>query len=291
MSRRNLIIVIALLIAFGLGVGAGVLGLLWSTGGLETESAPIAQVAPTLSLDNPPPTQPSTALDAINSRLDTISGQLDALSTAVSAGGAAAMETQPTPAAASAAADASSADTRALFRISQDESEVRFLIDEILAGNPNTVVAATNSVAGDIIIDLSNPAQSQVGQIAINARTFLTDNEFRDDSIRGRILRTDEFEFITFAPTALQGLPDAPVAPGETIEFQIVGDLTVKDVTLPITFDASVTLVDDGRIEGTARAQTRYPDFGITIRTPPIVSGVSEDLILELDFVALAVTE
>lgn len=290
MSRRNLITVIALLIAFGLGVGAGVLGLLWSTGGLETESAPIAQVAPTLSLDNPPPTQPSTALDEINSRLDTISGQLDALSTAVSAGGAAAMETQPTPTPAPAT-DASSADTRALFRISQDESEVRFLIDEILAGNPNTVVAATNSVAGDIIIDMSNPAQSQVGQIAINARTFLTDNEFRDDSIRGRILRTDDFEFITFAPTALQGLPDAPVAPGETIEFQIVGDLTVKDVTLPITFDASVTLVDDGRIEGTARAQTRYPDFGITIRTPPIVSGVSEDLILELDFVALAVTE
>ncbi|MCA9902954.1 MAG: YceI family protein [Anaerolineae bacterium] len=290
MSRRNIITAIALLIAFGLGAGAGVLGLLWSTGGLETESAPIAQVAPTLSLDNPPPTQPSAAFDAINSRLDSISGQLDALSTAVAAGGAAAMEVQPTPTPEPAAADAS-ADTRALFRISQDESEVRFLIDEILAGNPNTVVAATNSVAGDIIIDMTNPTQSQVGQIAINARTFLTDNEFRDDSIRGRILQTNDYEFITFAPIALQGLPDAPVTPGETIEFQIVGDLTVKDVTLPITFDASVTLVDNGRIEGTARAQTRYPDFGITIRTPPIVSGVSEDLILELDFVALAVTE
>jgi len=294
MSRQNIIFAIFVLVAFGLGVGAGVLGLLWSTGGLESESAPISEVAPTLSLDSPPPTQSSAAFDDINSRLDTISGQLDSLSTAVAAGAAAAaasdsaVEPTATPEPAAAAEDAPD---RTLFRISQDDSQVRFIIDEVLAGNPNTVVAATNSVAGDIIVNFTDPSASQIGQIAINARTFVTDNEFRDDSIRGRILRSDEFEFITFEPTALEGLPTEPVAPGATLEFQIIGDLTVKGVTQQITFDTSVTLVDATHIEGTARAQTRYPDFDITIRTPPLVSSVEEGVILEIDFVANAVTE
>ncbi|MCC6615814.1 MAG: YceI family protein [Anaerolineae bacterium] len=296
MSRQNIIFAIFILIAFGLGVGAGALGLLWSTGGLETESAPISEVAPTLSLDDPPPTQNTSAFDDLNSRLDTISGQLDNLSTAVAAGAMAAattdsaVEPTATPEAADSAA-AGDAPERTLFRISQDDSQVRFIIDEVLAGNPNTVIAATNSVAGDIIVNFSDPSASQIGQIAINARTFVTDNEFRDDSIRGRILRSSDFEFITFAPTALEGLPSEPVEPGATLDFQIVGDLTVKGVTRPMTFDTTVTLVDATHIEGTARAQTRYPDFEITIRTPPLVSSVEEDVILEIDFVANAVTE
>jgi polyisoprenoid-binding protein YceI len=292
MNRRTLLIVILVLIAFGLGAGAGALGLLWATGGLETESAAIADVAPTLSLDGPTPT-PSDALRLatqiaqINTRLDGIEGSIAALGQGIaSAGTAAAIPTAtPTP----AAGASSDAPARGVFRINQDESQVRFLIDEILGGSPSTVIAATRRVAGDLIVDFANPPGSQVGEIAINARTFRTDQEFRDDSIRGHILETDTHEFIRFVPAAINGLPGAPVSVGDTVAFQIVGDLTVKAVTRSVTFEASIIIEDADRISGLARAEALYTDFDITINTPPLVSDVAESLIMEIEFVALRV--
>ncbi len=285
MSRRTVITAFLMLIAFGLGAGAGVLGLLWSTGRLDAESTPVEAVAPTLSLSDPVPTpapdsQLAGQLDQIDARLSAIESQLERL-----AGGLAA----PTPATPTPSPAAAAASQRALYRIDQEQSQVRFLIDEVLGGNPTTVTATTRRAAGDVIVDFGNPPASQVGTIAINARTFRTDNEFRDDSIRGLILQTDTYEIITFAPTALRGLPEAPVAIGQTVDFEIVGDLTIKNVTREVTFSASVTLVDETRIEGLVRAQVLYPDFGITVRTPPLVTDVSDEVTLELEFVALRV--
>lgn len=322
MSRRNIIITaIIALVAFGAGAGAGVLGFLWSTGGLETESASVQDIAPTLSLDSPSPTPGESAAMAtqiavMSSSLQSVETQVNALaessertneqlasiSAALAAGGGAVVEAateepeREAPAEATATPvveTAASGDVtaRALYRISQEDSQVRFLIDEVFSGLPNTVIATTRRVAGDIIVDFANPPASQLGTIAINARTFRTDQEFRDDSIRGHILETDTHEFINFVPTALQGLPAEPVSTGSTVEFQIVGDLTVKGVTRSITFDATVTLSDEARIEGLARAQVVYQDFDITIRTPPLVTEVKDEVILEIEFVALRVDE
>lgn len=288
MNRRTLLTALLVLIAFGLGAGAGALGLLWATGGLESESASIADVAPTLSLDGPTPT-PSDALRLatqvaqINTRLDGIESSIAALGQGIAS--AAIPTASPTP----SPVEPADSPARGVFRISQDESQVRFLIDEILAGSPNTVIAATRRVAGDVIIDFANPPGSQVGEIAINARTFRTDQEFRDDSIRGHILETDTHEFIRFVPTAINGLPEAPVSLGDTVAFQIVGDLTVRTVTRSVTFEASITIEDADRISGLARAEALYTDFDITINTPPLVSDVAESLIMEIEFVALRV--
>ena len=59
-----------------------------------------------------------------------------------------------------------------VFEIVQDESEARFIIDEVLRGSPKTVVGVTNQVAGQIAVDPADPASAQVGQISINARTL-----------------------------------------------------------------------------------------------------------------------
>ena len=86
------------------------------------------------------------------------------------------------------------------------------------------------------------------------------------------------YEFINFAPVELLALPDAPVQVGDTLTFQIAGDLTIKDVTQRVTFDASVTLVSPERIEGQASAQVLYNDFGLTINAPPNVSGIADEV-------------
>jgi polyisoprenoid-binding protein YceI len=181
---------------------------------------------------------------------------------------------------------------RNLFRISQEESEVRFNIDETLNGNRITVVGATNQVAGDIVVDFSDPGSSQVGTIRINARTLETDNRFRNDALRARILRSaeDEFEFAEFTPTDLTGLP-ASVEVGDTFEFEIIGDLTVRGTTNSLTFTTTVTVTSAERLDGTATATILYSDFGLVIPDVPSVSDVADEVILEIDFAALLVAE
>lgn len=288
--RRNYVILLVLA-AFGLGVGAGILGILFSTGGLSEPSQDINEVAATLSLDGPTATpgfeaRVATEIAGINTNLNALATQVGGLS----AGNVTSTDTTADNAEATEEAVVPQAE-RALFRITQDESEARFRINEILMGNPTEVVGTTSQVAGDIIINFADPAASQLGEIAINVRTLRTDNEFRDQAIRGQILQTNANEFATFVPTELIDLGNDTVAIGDTVEFQIMGDLTVRGNTNTVTFDVSVTLVDENRIEGFASVQILYPDFGISINAPPNVGGIDEDLLLELDFVALEVEE
>lgn len=172
------------------------------------------------------------------------------------------------------------------LQIVPDESEARFVIDEVLNSAPKTVVGATNQVAGEIAVDSQDPAKTRVGVIQVNARALATDSEFRNRAIKNRILLTDQYEFITFTPTAITGLP-ATGAVGATYTFQITGDLTIRDVTKPVTFDVRATPISESRLEGAASTTIRYADWGLTIPQVPQVASVSDEVRLEIDFVAV----
>ncbi|MCC6628845.1 MAG: YceI family protein, partial [Chloroflexi bacterium] len=102
---------------------------------------------------------------------------------------------------------AATAADRVVFEIDQTASEARYVIDEVLNGQPLTVVGATDQVAGQIALDLSDLDAAQLGPIQINARTFATDSTQRDRAVQNRILLTDQYEYITFTPTGLTGVP------------------------------------------------------------------------------------
>ncbi len=181
-------------------------------------------------------------------------------------------------------ATATSDDT-IIFEIVQEESEARFVIDEVLNGSPKTVVGTTNQVAGQIVLDPEAPGDARVGTIRINARTFTTDSDRRNRAIENRILETGEYEYITFDPKELVGLPER-VSPGKSYSFQIVGDLTIRDVTRETTFDVTVSSVTEDRLEGKATTTIRYADWDISIPQVPFVASVLDEVRLELDLVA-----
>ena len=312
---KNATAIIALIIGIGLGAGGGIVGLLWATGNVAPSQS-ASDAVPTLSLDDATPTPGvvaalSTELADLNSNVESLSAQLDTISddtqmiqTQVAQGVAISMAQAtidalptstpvPTDIPTQTPTEAPQVPQRALYRIESEESEVRFRINEILLGNPTEVIGTSKQVAGDFIVNFSDPPASQLGEIAINARTLKTDNEFRDQSIRGQILQTgdEENEFIRFIPTELVALSTDPVAVGDTVAFDIVGDLTIKGITNTVTFNASVTIESEERVSGLASVTVMYADFGINIQTPPTVSGVEDTVILEIDFVALVVDE
>lgn len=173
-----------------------------------------------------------------------------------------------------------------VFTIVPAESEARFYINEVLRGRPKTVVGTTDQVAGELAVDPGNPAGAVVGPVVVNARTLLTDNHFRNNAIKNRILLTNTYEFITFEPTAIRGLPTT-VTIGQPFEFEIEGDLTITDETRTVVFTVKVTPVSPERIEGLARTTILWRDFGLFIPDSPSVDTVADEVTLELEFVAV----
>lgn len=174
-----------------------------------------------------------------------------------------------------------------LFTINSAESEARFSIYEELGGQPKTVVGVTDQIAGEILVDLNNLAAAQLGIVQVNARTLVTDNDNRNRAIRNFILNTDTYEFITFTPTAISGLSGG-AQPGQDFSFQITGDLTIRDVTQPVTFTVSGSVVSATRLEGTATAVVQRGPYNLIIPSVPRVANVGEDVTIELELVIVA---
>lgn len=185
-------------------------------------------------------------------------------------------------------ADTEPAGASLLYEIDPDLSQVQFAIDEILRGSPFTAVGVTDQVAGQIALDPTDLSTVQLGVIQVNARTLVTDDDFRNRALNNQILDTDQYEYITFTPTALEGLPDS-VNEGETVNFTIIGDLTIRDVTQQVAFDAAVTIVSESELQGTAEATILRSDYDLTIPSVRQVAEVSDELVLSIDFVATVV--
>lgn len=165
------------------------------------------------------------------------------------------------------------------------ESQASFTLQEDLRGNRTTVVGTTPEVAAQLVVDPDDPASAQLGTIVINARTLQTDSDFRDRAIRGQILEsaTDAFEFITFTPTAIEGLPEEPV---DSFSFSVFGDLTIRTITQPVVFEVVIEEASSSAVVGTATARVLRSDFELTIPSVPSVANVTDEVELELFFVA-----
>jgi polyisoprenoid-binding protein YceI len=187
------------------------------------------------------------------------------------------------------AAGETEASATSTFVIDQRASEARFLINETLIGIPTEVKGVTNLITGTLAIDPANPAQTTISTITIDASDLHTDRNLRDRAIRRFILESnkDEFRFITFTPASIAGLP-ATAAAGDTFSFQVTGDLSIKDVSQPVTFDVDVTADSDKQVTGLATATVKRSDFNIQIPSAPGVADVTDEVRLELAFTARA---
>lgn len=174
-----------------------------------------------------------------------------------------------------------------VFTLVAAESEARFYVNEVLLGQDNRVIGtAANAVEGQLTLDYADPAAVQMGTLTVDATTFVTDNTNRTRTLHRTLLETSTFPTVTFTATGFAGLPDTVVV-GTVYDFQIMGDLTIHGVTQQVTFDATVTVVSDTRLEGIASHSTTYGEYGIQIlRLPPDVASVESGVRLEIEFVA-----
>jgi polyisoprenoid-binding protein YceI len=181
-----------------------------------------------------------------------------------------------------------------VYEVVDARSEARFIIEEVLRGEPNTVVGRTDQIDGSIAVQF-DPGRVSIGQFVINVRTIETDDEVRDRTIRTLILESnrDEFEFSTFNPTDVTGVPEM-IETADRLDLEVRGDLTVRDVTAPVTFEMTLDVNSREEIAGTASTVIRWEDFDITIPYVggnSIVASVEDEVRLEMEFVAQAAAQ
>jgi polyisoprenoid-binding protein YceI len=174
------------------------------------------------------------------------------------------------------------------FVIDPTRSSAAFEIDEVLRGEPQRVVGSTSEVAGQFEMDPNDLSSIEFSQIVVNARTFDTGSGNRDRAIRGPVIldsASDEFEFITFNATSVDGLQGS-LTEGEMLEFTVEGDLVIRDTVNTVTFDVTATPIDENTIDGSAEATVLRSDYGIGIPNAPGVADVGDNVLIRLEFVA-----
>ena len=173
------------------------------------------------------------------------------------------------------------------LRIIGTQSQATFTLKETLSGKDVTVVGVTNSISGDMQLQTTNPAKLTLGTIKIDARTLKTDNERRNGAIARMILNSDQQgnEYITFTATDVRGIP-ATIETGKQFSYTIVGNLTIRGTTKPVTFNATSTLNADGSLSGTANATVTYGDFGISVPDLSFLANVDKTTTLSISLLA-----
>ena len=142
-------------------------------------------------------------------------------------------------------------------------------------------------MSGQIAVDPSALSQAQVGSIRVDTASLVTDDNQRNRMIRQFVLSASQNPTIQFTPSAISGLPDS-IALGTAYPLQIDGQLTIKGVSQPASFAATVTPVSASQLTGTATATINRSNWGLTIPQVPSVASVSNSVRLDLSFVATA---
>jgi polyisoprenoid-binding protein YceI len=155
-----------------------------------------------------------------------------------------------------------------------------------------TVRGGFRNVNGTLVYDRENPANSSVEAVIDTATMTSTGLDQRDNHLRsGDFLDVENFPQITFKSTRVE-------VGSDNTRAKVHGDLTIRDVTRPVTLDVELlgeekSPFGDTRIGFTATTRINREDFGLTWNMALESGGwlVGKDITITLDVEAILVTE
>ncbi|QQR60665.1 YceI family protein [Candidatus Uhrbacteria bacterium] len=173
------------------------------------------------------------------------------------------------------------------YRIIPESSKATYSIFEMLRGKPVTVIGATSEVMGTFEVDRTDLSKASIGEIRVNARTFKTDDEKRDNATRRMILKTedDANEFIIFKPITIT-TDKQSIDLNAEFAFRITGDLTISGTTKPAIWEGVGKFTSDTELSATVKTTVKRSDYSLVIPDFPFLADVADEVPLQIDFVA-----
>ena len=160
----------------------------------------------------------------------------------------------------------------------------QYRVREQLAGVEfeNDAVGITNDIAGQIQIDADGRVVAATSRITVGLAGLKSDKSRRDGYLARRTLETAQYPSATLAVTAFEGLPQ-PIPTTGTASFVLLGDLTIKERTLPTRWEVTATF-EDGHITGTATTSFTFEEAGLDKPSVMVVLSVKDRITLEYRF-------
>lgn len=243
----------------------------------EATEAPAADAsaAVTESADS---TDPAPAADASAATTETESADAASATTDTAA---------EAPAAEAPAVEPATATVRT-FAIDPAQTTASYFVEEEFLGQAIsfvTTVGSTQAIDGQISFAVDGATlQDVAGTFNVDLRTLTSDRPRRDSAIRTQFLESNTYPIATFNATSVSDLP-ADAALGQEVSFKLNGDITIREITNPQTWDVTATL-DGSTLSGTATGFLLMRDFGFE---PPDIAGmlrVTDGVTMTVEFTA-----
>ena len=134
----------------------------------------------------------------------------------------------------------------------------------------NDAIGTTHSVQGSFRVRTGASPLVAAMNVTVDLRTLQSDAQRRDSYVQQHALETDTYPDATFISVSTQGLP-ASYTDGQTVHFQLTGNLTMHGKTNKEVFDVQGKVVGK-TITGTATSTMYMTDFGIQ---PPNLADIA----------------
>jgi polyisoprenoid-binding protein YceI len=170
------------------------------------------------------------------------------------------------------------------FVLAPTGNEAQYAVREELAGIdfPYDAVGKTSAITGTIAIDAKGAVVAAQSHITVDVSTLKSDRANRDRYLKTDALETNKYPKVEFAVTALKGFPAALPTTGQ-FTFELVGNLTVRSVTKPVTWQVTAT-ASNGEFSGSAKTAFKFGDFGMPVPSAFMVMKLEDNLRLQYDF-------
>jgi protocatechuate 3,4-dioxygenase beta subunit/polyisoprenoid-binding protein YceI len=172
------------------------------------------------------------------------------------------------------------------FTIQPGESQAAYHIRETFAviSFVTRAVGVTDRLDGTIEIDLADPQILRSLQVTADLRSLKSDEPNRDNKLADQWLVTSQFPQASFRAAGINNPPPG-ILEGQAVQFTLNGEMTIREITRPATFQVTARLGGD-RLIGTAIGVIKMSDFGID---PPRLLDfvvVEDEVQLVVNFVA-----
>jgi polyisoprenoid-binding protein YceI len=172
------------------------------------------------------------------------------------------------------------AGTRTTWKLDPSHTAVEFSAKHLMI---STVKGRITDIEGTIYTDEKNPRNSSV-EVTLKAASLDTRTDQRDQHLRSAdFLDVEKYPEIKFRSTRIEGDKDS---------FKLTGDLTIRDVTRPITLDVEFEGAGKDpwggeRVGFSAKGKIDRRDFGLTwnqaLETGGVVVGNDIKISLEVE--------
>ena len=181
------------------------------------------------------------------------------------------------------------------FVIVPEESRASYIVDEQFFGGalakygiPSGIqdtIGSTQAIEGQFELNFDD-LSSALGEnrFTVDLSTLSSDQRLRDSWIRENGPTFNQYPEAIFVAERLENAP-TEYTEGQEVSFQLIGPLTIREVTKETTWDVTAVLQGD-TITGVALANLKLTDFGIT---PPDFANtltVADDFQARVEFTA-----